>query len=299
MWIRAVWGLVVWGWLIAAGAESIPDFPVAQLPAPSTSPLPLLQARPLPVPGGVAVIALASTASQAPELRYQGERVLVLLENTANGSQWVALVGLPLDTKPGIQQIQDRNTAAVYQFEVRPKRYERQDIQLKNKRQVNPNPQDLVRIQQETQRIQAALAQPWRDIKGTEVLPLRYPVQGRKSSPFGLQRYFNNEARKPHSGLDLAAPQGTPVLAPASGVVVEVGDYFFNGNTVFIDHGQGLLTMYCHLSEITVKPGQYLHTGEMLGRVGMTGRSTGPHLHWGVRLNNTWIDPEWLLEKSA
>jgi len=122
-------------------------------------------------------------------------------------------------------------------------------------------------------------------------IPLLQPVEGIKTSSFGLRRFFNGQPRKPHSGMDIAAPRGTPVFAPADGVIINTGNYFFNGNSIFIEHGQGLVTMYCHLQRIDVKQGQPVHRGQRIGAVGATGRVTGPHLHWSVSLNDARVDP--------
>ncbi len=239
-----------------------------------------------PVPGGVAVVKL--DISKKPESAYFNKRRIMLVQHD---EQWYAIAGLPLATKPGTYTIRTRIDGKVHKtrFEVKNKQYQTQHLTIKNKRKVNPYKKDLVRIGKEQKIIRRALT-TWTEQRH---VPLQFsiPVEGRFSSPFGLKRFFNGQARRPHSGLDIAAPEGTPIYAPATGTVITVGDYFFNGKTVFIDHGQGLVTMFCHLSKIRVNTGQQVNQGELIGDVGKTGRVTGPHLHWSVSLNNARVEP--------
>ncbi|CZZ95061.1 peptidase [Bordetella ansorpii] len=242
-----------------------------------------------PVPGGVAVVALGEGA-QAPQASFGGHRVLVVREE---GRQWIAIVGIPLSAMPGQTALQVRDAAGARDvpFSVGSKEYVAQHITLKNKRQVSPNPDDLKRIERELNEQTSAYAVYRAGVTPSNVVLDRPVAGGRLSSPFGLRRFFNGEARNPHSGLDFAVPAGTPVMAPAAGRVVLVGDYFFNGKTVFVDHGQGMISMFCHLSAIDVKVGDELARGAPVGKVGATGRATGPHLHWNVSLNNVRVDP--------
>lgn len=122
-------------------------------------------------------------------------------------------------------------------------------------------------------------------------LPLVRPVKGGVSSDFGMRRFFNGEPRKPHSGVDLRGAEGTPVLAACDGVVLLTGNHYFAGNSVYIDHGQGVVSMYFHLSKIDVKKGQKVSGGDVIGKVGKTGRVTGPHLHFGLRVPGGNVDP--------
>ncbi|UTW08962.1 peptidoglycan DD-metalloendopeptidase family protein [Pseudomonas benzenivorans] len=236
-----------------------------------------------PVPGGVAVIDLGP-GTDAPRVRYQDRPVLVIHEDS---QRWIAIVGLPLSVRPGNQQVEvDGRTQS---FQVGSRHYAEQRITLNNPQQVNPNPANLKRIEREL----AEQTRAYRQFSPRQPSNLLFdrPVAGPLSSPFGLRRFFNGEERNPHSGLDFAAARGTPVKAPAAGRVILVGDYFFNGKTVFVDHGQGLISMFCHLSAIDVKLGEELPRGGVLGKVGATGRATGPHLHWNVSLNDARIDP--------
>ncbi|MFQ2347803.1 MULTISPECIES: M23 family metallopeptidase [Aeromonas] len=237
-----------------------------------------------PVPGGVAVVPLGSEA-QAPTARYQDKPVLVVREE---GKRWIAIVGIPLKSQPGPHQLQVSDGRTL-DFTVGSKQYREQHIKLKNSRQVNPLAEDMARINRELAE-QTRAYQTFSPAQPSNLL-FDKPVEGPLSSPFGLRRFFNGEERNPHSGLDFAVGAGTPIKAPAAGKVILIGNYFFNGNTVFVDHGQGLISMFCHMSKVDVKLGQSLPRGGIVGRVGATGRATGPHMHWNVSLNDARVDP--------
>jgi len=243
-----------------------------------------------PVPGGIAVIPLGINSSSVPMVTYRDKRVMVAPDNKGD-NQWLAVVGIPLAAKPGKHELQVESNPKSQKvtFTVKKKKYKSQYITLKNKRKVNPNKEDLERIGKEKKVIVASL-KTWRETPEVNT-KFVLPVKGRLSSPFGLRRFFNKQPRKPHSGIDIAAAEGTPIVSPADGVIVNIGEYFFNGNSIFIDHGQGLVTMYCHMSKINVKEGQQVKQGEIIGAVGKSGRVTGPHLHWAVSLNDARVDP--------
>lgn len=237
-----------------------------------------------PVPGGVAVVDLG-TAAQAPKATWQGRPVLVVKDQDA---RWLAIVGIPLSIKPGSPQ-QVSSDGRNLPFVVSNKKYPEQRITLKNQRQVNPNPDDLKRIEQELD-VQVRAYRTFSPVTPSNLL-LDKPVDGPLSSKFGVRRFFNGEERNPHAGLDFAVPAGTPIKSPAAGKVILIGNYFFNGNTVFVDHGQGLISMFCHMSKIDVTVGDAVPRGGVVGRVGSTGRATGPHMHWNVSLNDARVDP--------
>jgi len=242
-----------------------------------------------PVQGGIAIIDLnIPTTGKAPIAKFNKKRVMIKSKNES----WHAIVGISLNTKPGKYFIKVANKK--YPFSVLNKEYKSQYLTIKNKRKVNPTKKDIDRIIKE-KKIIGAVFRSWRETNvETEFIA---PVKGPFSSPFGLKRFFNKQPRRPHSGLDIAAKEGAPIYAPAAGLITNTGDYFFNGNSIFIDHGQGLITMYCHLSEVIMKKGQKVKQGDLIGKVGMTGRVTGPHLHWSVNLNNTRVEPTLFLNK--
>ncbi len=236
-----------------------------------------------PRPGGVAVVDLGGASVTRPDVRFGDRPVLVLRAEDS----WHAVIGVPLDTSPGPLSITvDGEDQSVT---ISPHAYAEQRLTVKNQSYVTPDPAQLDRIGSERKIIDAALNR-FRDVPMRN-LGLAAPVAGTRSSSFGLRRFFNDQPRSPHKGMDIAAGSGTAIAAPLDGTVAATGDYFFNGNTVIIDHGQGFVTMYCHLSEIGVAEGQRVATGETIGAVGATGRVTGPHLHFGTYLNGTAVDP--------
>jgi murein DD-endopeptidase MepM/ murein hydrolase activator NlpD len=249
-----------------------------------------------PVPGGVAVICVGRSTDPAPRAEFDGRRVLV----ARTGDGWHAVVGLPLALRPGAYGLSVLNAetgSRKIRFDVASRDYDTQRLTLANQRQVDPEPADLLRINREQESIVQAFS-TFSDVE-IDALTLDLPSSGRFSSGFGLRRFFNNEPRQPHSGLDIAAAEGTPIVAPAAATVIETGEYFFNGLTVFLDHGQGLVTMYNHLSRVDVVKGARVARGEKIGEVGHTGRVTGPHLHWSVSLNNVRVDPGLFLPESV
>jgi hypothetical protein len=239
------------------------------------------------VPGGVKIIPLNTAGNSVPVVDADGHRALVVEDGTA----WYAVIGIPLDAPLGTRRatLHTLSGAQDIDFDVHDKHYVTQSLKVAP-RLVNLSAKDLARFTAERVRIDRALTH-WTE-QQPETLRLPQPVPGLRSSSFGSRRVFNGQARNPHTGMDIAAPSGTPVLAPAAGEVIDTGEYFFDGNTVFIDHGRGLISMYCHLSAVDVKPGQHVSAGTRIGAVGMTGRATGPHLHWGISLNRAWVDPE-------
>ncbi len=258
----------------------------------TTHALALTPPKASPGPGGIAIVPL--TGKGKPVVNYKGRRVLVLKRN----NRWEAIVGISLKAKTGTDSISVswlNGSNEKVNFDINHREYPEQWLTIKNKRKVDPNPDDLKRIKSERSRKANNKATWTPELLANDFIR---PVQGIESSQFGLKRFFNKKPRSPHSGLDIAAAEGTPVVAPSDGIVIDTGDFFFSGNMIYLDHGNGLLSLYAHLSEITVKPGQRVSRGDMIGKVGETGRVTGPHLHWNVGLNGQWIDPKLFLHND-
>ncbi len=249
------------------------------------------------VPGGIAIINLEPDFNKNNKIYFNKKRVLIRRTNTG----WQALVGLPLKIKPGIHKVKiisPQGKKMYREFSVHKKDYKTTHITIKNKRMVSPTKKDIERHYKEKPLITAAL-KTWTENDNVQTHFI-IPVEGRFSSIFGLKRIYNKQKRiRRHTGLDIAAPTGTPIKSPARGTVIRTGNYFFTGNTVFIDHGQGLISVYFHLNKTRVKAGQQLKQGEMIGTVGMTGRVSGPHLHWTISLNNTKVDPKLFITAHA
>jgi murein DD-endopeptidase MepM/ murein hydrolase activator NlpD len=248
------------------------------------------------VPGGVALVPLSKVGDDVrPPLAWLGEQPVLV---TADKGKWVAVVGLPLDMVPGIHTLRMQNETGTtsFSFKVRPKRYPEQRITLKDQSKVELSPEDEERALGEIALIKQ-LKLHWQPSADTDPSFIQ-PAQGRLSGRFGLRRIFNGQPRAPHAGIDVAAQTGTEVVASSRGTVLAIGDYFFNGKTIFLDHGNGLITMYCHLDSFDVAVGEKVDKGRPIARSGQTGRATGPHLHWSVILNGAMVDPKLFLPRQ-
>jgi murein DD-endopeptidase MepM/ murein hydrolase activator NlpD len=241
------------------------------------------------VPGGIAIIPL-SADFPADSRAHFGEYP-VLIDTTTDGERRL-IVGIPLAAMPGpaVVRIESGKKSQTVEFTITDKKYTEQHITLPpNDKHVNPGPEELARFAREAKE-QQAIYKTFSE-NGVGWPEFIMPTKGPKTTTFGLKRFFNGEPRAPHLGMDIPAPEGQDAIAPADGVVVQTGDYFFNGRTIMIDHGHGLISMLCHLSKISVSAGEKIKRGQRIGLVGHTGRATGPHLHWTVSLNDARIDP--------
>ena len=247
------------------------------------------------VPGGVAIVDLGAAVDPEPRVEWDGKRVLTVID----GTRRKAVVGIALAMEPGEHALTVRDASGATRsvpVKIAPKKYREQKLTVPQ-RQVDLSPEDNARVEKEQLRLRA-LYDAFNGMPPS-TLALQPPTAGVRSDSYGSRRVFNGQSRNPHSGMDISAATGTPIRAPADGVVVDVGDYFFNGNNVVIDHGQGFVTIYCHLSAFAVKTGDLVKAGQTIGKVGATGRVTGPHLHFGVVLNGAFVDPSLFLSPPS
>jgi len=248
------------------------------------------------VPGGVAVVELPVSGNHAPSVKLGEHRIMVV----SHDGHWYALVGIGLETAPGSLSLDVLLPTGAQQqvpISVAAKQYPEQDLTIKNPEMVNPTPAELKRIDREALHLDKVMS-GWRRTRSPGIAFI-WPAKGPETSGFGLKRVLNGEARSPHSGIDIGGPVGTPIAAPADAVVADVGHYYFCGKTLTLDLGEGLYSVYCHLSKIKVRPGQRVKQGEIVAKMGATGRTTGPNLHWTVRLNGVPVDPGVFLGPNA
>jgi murein DD-endopeptidase MepM/ murein hydrolase activator NlpD len=249
--------------------------------------------------GSVVQVAVASPGSPLARADLvDGER-RIPLERRDGGELFVGLVGVDFESAPGERPLLVEGTdgagapvTARVTLRVLRRKFAVSKLSV-DPRFVEPPAEERERIERDRQAFRRAFASPLpeRLWKG----PFSMPAGGFSQRNFGARRVYNGQTRSRHAGLDISAPAGTPVAAPASGVVVLAGDFYFSGGSVVLDHGGGLLTMYFHLSRIDVKEGDRVAPGERIGAVGATGRVTGPHLHWAARLGAARVDPSALL----
>jgi hypothetical protein len=218
----------------------------------------------------------------------------------ADGTVYSGVFGIDLAARPGrtgmilhVTPVGGQTLQLAMSFAVLEEAFPAQHLTLPPG-MVTLSSKNLARVRRE----QAEIAKIWQSavqekIWNHDFIP---PLEGKVLSEFGLRRYLNGKPRNPHTGVDFRAKAGSPVHASSEGIVAYTGEHFFAGKSVYLDHGRGIFTMYFHLSEVTVKRGQMVHQGDVIGLVGQTGRATGPHLHWGVRIRENRVDPFSLIE---
>jgi murein DD-endopeptidase MepM/ murein hydrolase activator NlpD len=224
------------------------------------------------------------------EIRFQ-ERTIPY---THSGKEWFTVVGLDLDMKPGSYsgdvRVTKNNKVEVrpVKIDVKAVKFPVEHLQVAEK-YVELNPEDSERALREAKELEEI----HKTISGEALWqqPFVVPIPGGVGSSFGKRRVFNGESRNPHAGADLKATTGTPIRSTNKGRVVLAKDLFFTGNTVIVDHGLGIYTLYAHLSRIDVAKDDIVERSQVIGLAGATGRVTGPHLHWGARVQNTRVDP--------
>ncbi|MDX8388852.1 MAG: M23 family metallopeptidase [Mariprofundaceae bacterium] len=258
----------------------------------------------------ISLLMLSGSLHASEYLAQQGEVVGVTLTTTSQvialrcfGQTWPfkphpdqphtiqGWIGIDLKQKPGLYTLEwiDAKEKKIVKLRVEKTTFRKSYITVQ-KKMAEFDAKTLKRIRSEKKALTASYQTDIKDLFPNIEMMLQ-PVDGIISTPFGAQRYVNNQPRSPHSGVDIATDEGTPILAPLSGKVLFVADMYLNGNLIAIGHGHGLISVYAHLKRAWVKQGDSVVTGQKIAEVGSTGRSTGAHLHWGIRFNQARIDP--------
>ena len=249
-------------------------------------------------PGELVVLTIVSNEAVSTidvKAFNRTHRAQALPPTTARPHAWIALVGIDLEVRPGTYAVSVSATGpagaatARHRLAVRAKRFPTRRLTV-DPNFVNPPASEAARIERES----AVLTAAWAGTAGPNPVPelaFVQPVPDKANSAFGKRSIFNGQLRNSHSGADFPSLAGAIVKAPAAGKVVIADDFYFSGGTVVVDHGLGIVSLFGHLSQILVKAGDDVAAGAELGLVGATGRVTGPHLHWTVRVNGARVDP--------
>jgi murein DD-endopeptidase MepM/ murein hydrolase activator NlpD len=248
-------------------------------------------------PGELVVFTLTMPASLGTPRVKAFDRAALPFQ--IDPTSWRVLVGIDLDTAPGTYGVSvDAGPSATavhktYSLVVAPKKFATRKLTV-DESFVNPPANMQERISRES----ALLAEIWQRSTPAKLWngPFVRPVPQEANSAFGTRSIFNGQPRSAHSGADFLSPAGTPIKSPNAGQVVLAEDLYYSGNTLIIDHGLGLYSLFAHLSVIDVRKGVAVATGDVVGKVGATGRVTGPHLHWMVRVGGARVDPLAVLE---
>ena len=233
------------------------------------------------------------------QAKFRGGIIPIFQHPAKAGGIFIGLIGISYYSEPGVENIKLEwtNRGGYHdmpvQFEIVSGKYKKESLRVP-KQKVTPSAKDQHRISNERKELKAIYAsghptQLWRT-------GFQRPANSKITSPFGTRRLLNGKMKSYHSGVDFRAPVGTPVYAANDGIVRFAKELFYSGNHLIVDHGMGVFTGYSHLSEFSVEPEQYVSKGHVIGRAGSTGRSNGPHLHWGAKVNGVSVNPLQLAE---
>jgi len=245
-------------------------------------------------PGGIYITEI-SNAEYNQDLLIDGQKILKWNKD----NKFYVLYGLSyhLKTEQHNFEIKNKDGTVLREIGINivQKNFRTQKIKV-NKKYTKPTDKILEKIKKD--RIKLVKARKiW--FENNPDMEFILPVKGITTGVFGTKRFYNGVEGNYHNGFDIAANTGTPIVAPSSGKITLTGNFFYNGKSIILDHGRGLKSIMIHLDEILVEENQYVEKGQIIGKVGTTGKSTGAHLHWSVLVNNTYIDPELLIDKSA